>query len=94
MPETASPPSAPMSILAKIAILKLKKCQVNIVKVFGMVNSTPDFVEQPTVINGVSDLLIEVFGQERGCHARSAVGMCSLPRGIACEVEMVVEILE
>ena len=68
--------------------------KVNIVKVFGMVNSTPDFVEQPTVINGVSDLLIEVFGQERGCHARSAVGMCSLPRGIACEVEMVVEILE
>ena len=68
--------------------------KVNIVKVFGMVNSAPDFVDQPKVINGVSDLLIEVFGQEKGSHARSAVGMGSLPRGIACEVEMVVEILE
>ena len=66
--------------------------KVNFVKVFGMVNSAPDFTEQPTVVNGVSDLLIEVFGQEKGSHARSAVGMCSLPRGIACEVEMVVEI--
>lgn len=62
------------------------------VKVFGMVNSAPDFVEQPAVINGVSDLLIEVFGHEIGDHARSAVGMCSLPRGIAAEVEMIVQV--
>ena len=66
--------------------------KVNIIKVFGMVNSAPDFVDQPKVINGVSDLLIEVFGEDKGSHARSAVGMGSLPRGIACEVEMVVEI--
>lgn len=61
-------------------------------KVFGMVNSAPDFVEQPSVINGVSDLLIEVFGEKIGSHARSAVGMVSLPRGIAVEVEMIVRI--
>ena len=68
--------------------------KVNVLKVFGMVNSAPDFVEQPTVVNGASDLLIAVLGQEKGSHARSAVGMGSLPRGIACEVEMVVEIQE
>ncbi len=62
------------------------------VKVFGMVNSAPDFVEQPAVMNGVSDLLIEAFGPEIGGHARSAVGMGSLPRGIATEVEMIVQI--
>ena len=62
------------------------------VKVFGMVNSAPDFVEQPAVINGVSDLLIEAFGEEIGGHARSAVGMASLPRGIATEVEMILQV--
>ena len=61
-------------------------------KVLGMVNSSPDFTEQPAVINGVSDLLIEVFGEEIGYHARSAVGMASLPGGIAAEVEMIVEV--
>lgn len=64
----------------------------NFLKVFGMVNSAPDFIQQPAVINGVSDLLIEVFGQEIGSHARSAVGMVSLPNGIAVEVEMIAEI--
>ena len=64
----------------------------SIVKVFGMVNSAPDFVEQPAVVNGASELLIEAFGDEIGYHARSAVGMASLPRGIAVEVEMVVEV--
>jgi len=67
---------------------------VSFVKVFGMVNSAPDFVEQPAVINGVSDLLIEAFGDEIGYHARSAVGMASLPRGIAAEVEMIVQVRE
>ncbi|HVS12926.1 MAG TPA: RidA family protein [Thermoanaerobaculia bacterium] len=62
-----------------------------IVKVTGMVNSTPGFVEQPAVVNGCSDLLVEVFG-ERGRHARSAVGMASLPVGAAVEIEMIVEI--
>nr|MBA3331899.1 RidA family protein [Actinomycetota bacterium] len=57
----------------------------------GMVNCAPDFGEQPEVINGASDLLTELFG-ERGRHARSAVGMAALPRGIAVEIEMVVEV--
>ena len=60
-----------------------------IVKVLGMVNATPDFGEQPSVINGCSDLFVEVFG-DAGRPARSAVGMGSLPRGIAVEIEAVV----
>ena len=64
---------------------------VRVVKVLGMVNSAPDFVEQPAVINGFSDLIVEVFG-ERGKHARAAVGMASLPRGQAVEIELVVEV--
>lgn len=64
---------------------------VRIVKVLGMVNSDPSFVDQPAVINGFSDLMVEVFG-ERGRHARAAVGMASLPRGQAVEVEMIVEV--
>lgn len=63
-----------------------------IVKVTGMVNSTPDFTDQSRVINGCSDLLVEAFGAERGKHARAAVGMASLPRGFAVEIEMVVEV--
>lgn len=62
-----------------------------IVKLLGMVNGTPEFTQQPQVINGASDLLVAVFG-ERGRHARSAVGMASLPLNIAVEIEMVVEI--
>lgn len=64
---------------------------VRIVKVLGMVNSAPDFGDQPEVINGFSDTMVAVFG-ERGKHARAAVGMGSLPRGIAVEVEMIVEV--
>src|SRR5688572_3478387 len=62
-----------------------------VVKLLGMVNAAPDFGEQPEVINGASDLLTQLFG-DRGRHARSAVGMSSLPRGIAVEIEMIVEI--
>ena len=62
-----------------------------IVKLLGMVNAVPDFGQQPEVINGASDLLTELFG-ERGRHARSAVGMGSLPRGIPVEIEMIVEV--
>ncbi|HTR88430.1 MAG TPA: RidA family protein [Reyranella sp.] len=62
-----------------------------IVKMLGMVNATPDFGHQPEVINGCSDLMVEVFG-ERGKHARSAVGMGSLPRGIPVEIEVIVEV--
>jgi len=57
------------------------------VRVFGMVNSAPGFNRQPTVINGFSDLIIEVFGKEKGAHARSAVGMAGLPFDIPVEVE-------
>ncbi len=59
-----------------------------IVKVFGMVNVAPGFDRMPAVINGCSDLLVEVFG-ERGRHARSAVGMAELPFGTAVEIELV-----
>lgn len=62
-----------------------------VVKVLGMVNCTPDFGEQPQVINGASDLFIELWG-DAGRHARSAVGMSSLPVGIAVEIEMIVEV--
>ena len=60
-----------------------------VVKVLGMVNATPDFDQHPAVINGLSDLMVEVFG-EAGRHTRSAVGMGSLPFGIAVEAEMLV----
>ena len=63
----------------------------HIVKVLGMVNGTPDFDQQPAVINGCSDLLVGVFG-EKGRHGRAAVGMGSLPMGMAVEIEMIVEI--
>lgn len=62
-----------------------------IVKVFGMVNADPSFTQHPMVINGCSDLMVEVFG-EKGKHARSAVGMGSLPLDAAVEIEMIVEI--
>jgi enamine deaminase RidA (YjgF/YER057c/UK114 family) len=62
-----------------------------IVKLLGMVNSAPGFHEQPAVINGASDLLVDVFG-ERGRHARSAVGMAELPMGISVEIELVAEV--
>ncbi len=64
---------------------------VRVVKVLGMVNATPDFGQQPAVINGCSDLFVEVFG-EAGRHARSAVGMGSLPGGIPVEIECIIEI--
>jgi enamine deaminase RidA (YjgF/YER057c/UK114 family) len=62
-----------------------------VVKVLGMVNGTPEFTDQPKVINGCSDLFVEVLG-ERGKHARSAVGMGSLPNGIPVEIECIVEV--
>ena len=62
-----------------------------IVKVHGMVNGTTDFIQQPQVMNGFSDFIVEVFG-EKGKHARAAVGMGSLPNNIAVEIEMIVEV--
>jgi enamine deaminase RidA (YjgF/YER057c/UK114 family) len=63
-----------------------------IVKVLGMVNSADGFGETPQVINGFSDLMVEVFGEAVGKHARSAVGMAALPGNTPVEVEMVVEV--
>lgn len=61
-------------------------------RVFGMVNSAPGFTQQPSVINGFSDLILELYGVEAGQHARSAVGMAELPVGIPVEIEAEVEI--
>ena len=74
---------------AKAASGDLSKIEV--IKLLGMVRGTPDFGEQPEVINGCSDLFVAVLG-ERGKHARSAVGMGSLPRGISVEIEVIMKI--
>ena len=76
---------------ARMAAGSLDK--VEILKVLGMVNGVPDFADQPKVINGCSDLFVEVLG-ERGRHARSAVGMGSLPNGMTVEIEAVIRIME
>lgn len=65
---------------------------VEVVKLLGMVNATPDFAHHPQVINGCSDLLVEVLG-EQGRHARSAVGMGSLPNNITVEIEAIIRLL-
>lgn len=57
-----------------------------VVRLFGMCNVTPDYILMPKIIDGASDLVFELFGPEIGCHARTAVGMASLPRGIAVEI--------
>jgi len=64
----------------------------NWVRVFGMVNSAPDFDKQPAIINGCSDLILQLWGSEAGAHARSAVGMAELPFGVPVEIEAEVEI--
>jgi enamine deaminase RidA (YjgF/YER057c/UK114 family) len=63
-----------------------------VVKLTGFVNSAPDFTDQPKVVNGCSDLFVEVFG-EAGRHARSAVGVAQLPFGVSVEIEAIVEIV-
>lgn len=89
--------AARLVAITQLSVLKeligdLNKVE-KIVKVFGMVNADSTFENHPEVINGFSDLMVEVFG-ERGKHARAAVGMGSLPRNIACEIDMVVQIRE
>ena len=86
---------ARMTAINQLSVLKemlgdLRRVK-RIVKVLGMVNSDSNFVDQPKVINGFSDLMVEVFG-ERGKHARAAVGMASLPRGQSVEIELIVEV--
>ncbi len=82
-----------ISILAtlKAALGSLDRVE-RIVKLLGLVNSTPDFAEHPKVINGCSDLLVEVFGEDRGRGTRSAVGVAALPGGIPTEIEAIVQI--
>ena len=86
-----------VTAINQLAVLKAELGDLSkvkrIVKVLGMVNATPEFTNQPEVVNGFSDLMVEVFG-ENGKHARAAVGMGSLPRNIAVEVELVVEVYE
>jgi enamine deaminase RidA (YjgF/YER057c/UK114 family) len=67
---------------------------VRLVKTLGMVNCTPDFTQQPQVINGFSDLMVQVFGAKAGKGARSAVGMVSLPGGIPVEIEAIFQVKE
>lgn len=87
--------AARLVAINQLAALKAEIGDLNrvtrVVKVLGMVNCTSDFERQPEVINGFSDLIVEVFG-DKGKHARSAVGMGSLPRNIAVEVEWIVEV--
>jgi enamine deaminase RidA (YjgF/YER057c/UK114 family) len=87
--------AAQLTAIHQLAALKAEIGSLDrvkrIVKVLGMVNCGPDFGDQPKVINGFSDLMVKVFG-EKGKHARSAVGVGSLPNKMAVEVEMVVEI--
>ena len=65
---------------------------VKVVKALGMVNCTPDFTQSPAVVNGFSELLIQVFGEAAGKAARSAVGMASLPGGVPVEVEVILQV--
>ena len=87
--------AARLTAIAQLAVMKAELGDLNrvkrIVKVLGMVNADPSFENHPEVINGFSDLMVEVFG-ERGKHARAAVGMGSLPRNIAVEIDVVIEV--
>lgn len=87
--------AARITAVLQLAALKAEIGDLNnvvrIVKVLGMVNTEPDFTQHPGVINGFSDLMVEIFG-DRGKHARAAVGMNSLPMNIAVEIELVVEV--
>lgn len=81
--------------LALLAVMRAELGSLDkvkrVVKVLGMVNGVPEFDKQPQVINGCSDLFVEVFG-DKGKHARSAVGMGSLPNGISVEIEAIMRI--
>ena len=83
--------------LLLIAVMKQELGSLNkvkrVVKVLGLVNATPEFTEHPFVINGCSDLFVEIFG-EAGRHARSAVGAGSLPSNIPVEIEAIVEVAD
>jgi enamine deaminase RidA (YjgF/YER057c/UK114 family) len=87
--------AARLTAMNHLSVIKAELGSLNkvkrIVKVLGMVNCADDFKDQPKVINGYSDLMVEIFG-DKGKHARSAVGMISLPFGMAVEIEVIIEI--
>jgi enamine deaminase RidA (YjgF/YER057c/UK114 family) len=82
--------------IALLATLRGEVSSLNnvkrLVKTTGMVNCTPEVTQQPEVINGCSQLIVDIFGDENGKGARAAVGMASLPRGAICEIEMIFEL--
>ena len=83
-----------------ISILSVIKNEIGferinkVVKILGLVNCTEDFILQPKVINGCSDLLVEYLGKEKGVHARSALGVYVLPNNIPVEIEAIVELIK
>ena len=83
-----SPSWSPSGGLPREGLNKVQR----LVKTLGMVNATPAFRQHPQVINGFSDLMVEVFGEEAGKAARSAVGMSSLPGGIPVEIEAIFQV--
>ena len=87
--------AARLTAINHLSVIKSELGSLNkvkrIVKVLGMVNCSDDFKDQPKVINGYSDLMVEIFG-DKGKHARSAVGMSSLPLGMAVEIEVIIEV--
>jgi enamine deaminase RidA (YjgF/YER057c/UK114 family) len=87
--------AARLAAINHLAVIKNELGSLNkvkrVVKVLGMVNCTEDFKDQPKVINGYSDLMVEIFG-DKGKHARSAVGMYALPLNMAVEVEAIIEV--
>ncbi|MFJ7699328.1 RidA family protein [Lysinibacillus fusiformis] len=89
--------AAQQSMLNLLSVVKHELGELSkvkqFVKVLGMVNCTEDFIEQPKVMNGASELIVKVFG-EKGKHGRSAVGMAQLPNNTAIEIEMIIEIEE
>ena len=89
--------AARITAINHLAVLKAELGDLNkvvgFVKVLGMVNAAPGFQSHPAVINGYSDLIVEVFG-DRGRHARSAIGVGSLPWDLACEVEAIIAVQE
>ncbi|WP_212935805.1 RidA family protein [Bacillus hominis] len=89
--------AARQSMLNLLSVVRNELGDLNkvkrVVKLLGFVNSTEDFINQPKVMNGASDVLVDIFG-EKGKHARSAVGMAQLPNNTTIEIEMVLEIEE
>ncbi|EDX67991.1 MULTISPECIES: RidA family protein [Bacillus] len=89
--------AARQSMLNLLSVVRNELGDLNkvkrIVKILGFVNSTEDFINQPKVMNGASDVLVDIFG-EKGKHARSAVGMAQLPNNTTIEIEMILEIEE